>query len=89
MPKELIEVIYTEHLAGAFEDGLQVCVLCCKVITDYTGEWATSDGSKPQGFPEGPIYQCGTNPVQTMALKPLENYGEKDPYKRIIKKCTE
>lgn len=85
----LKELIYIEHLAGAFEEGLQICTLCGKVITDYTGSWASTDGKTPRGFPEGPVWLTGTNPVQTMAIKPEENYGGPDPYKRVIRKCTD
>ena len=83
------EIIYTEHLAGDFEDGLQVCRLCGHVICDYTGSWATDDGSTPQGFQSGPIYITGNFPVETTSLKPLPNYANEDPYIRKIVKCDQ
>lgn len=83
------ELIYTEHRAGVFEDGLQICIHCGKVICDYTGSWLSSDGYVPRGFPEGEIYVTGKNPVQWTAVKPLENYGGDDPYKRTIIKCVQ
>jgi hypothetical protein len=84
------EIIYIEHLAGAFEDGVQICINCATVLTDYSsGNWASSDGSAPRGFPEGPLYVTGTNPVTYMVTKPEKNYGGDDPYERVIKKCTD
>lgn len=82
------ELIYTEHYAGVFEEGLQVCIYCGKVICDYTGHWVSDSGEQIQGWPEGPVYMTGINPVQTMVDKPLENYGGDDPYKRKIVKCV-
>lgn len=81
------EIIYTEHQAGSFEDGLQICILCGQIISDYTGHWASNDGSPIKGFPEGKIYITGTNPVQTTTIKPLKNFGNGDPYMRKIVKC--
>jgi len=83
------ELTYTEHHAGAFEDGLQICIHCGTVICDYTGEWLSSNGTVVQGFPEGEIYVTGTNPVQWTSIKPLENYGGDDPYIRKIVKCIQ
>ncbi len=83
------EIIYTEHVAGTFEQGLQVCILCGHVICDYTGHWMSNDGSEIKGYPEGKIYITGTNPIQTTTIKPLENYGLEDPYIRKIKKCVD
>jgi hypothetical protein len=83
------ELIYTEHQAGSFEDGIQICTLCAKVICNYAvGEWVSNTGEAPHGFPEGPIYVTGTNPVQWTTVKPLENYGGDDPYTRKIVKCS-
>ncbi len=78
-------------MAGTFEDGLQICTLCGKVLTDYTGGGFMSDRPNAvlAGWREGPVYVTGVNPVQTTILKPLENYGGDDPYKRIIVGCTE
>lgn len=82
------ELIYTEHEAGDFEDGLQICILCGKVITDYTGSWVSSDNSSIRGFAQGKVWQTGTNPVQTMGVEPLRNYGDGDPFIRKIIKCV-
>jgi len=83
------EIVYVEHHAGSFEDGLQICVLCGKVIADYTGHWV-NDNPYPQikGWPEGPIFITGTNPVTTTTERPLVNYGGNDPYTRKVIKCT-
>ena len=78
------EIIYTEHKAGEYEDGLQICVLCGEILTDYTGVWMTSDGRPPQGFPEGKIYKAGN---ETTSIKPEEYYGPDDPYIRTVIKC--
>jgi hypothetical protein len=83
------ELTYTEHRAGVFEDGLQVCILCGKVICDYTGSWLSEHGGTIKGFPEGTIYVTGKNPVQWTILKPLRNYGGDDPYIRKIVKCVQ
>lgn len=83
------EITYIEHYAGSFEQGLQVCIYCGKVITDYTGHWVTPGGGKLTGFQEGPIWTTGVNPIETTSERPLENYGGDDPYKRIIRKCTD
>lgn len=82
------DITYIEHCAGSFEQGLQVCIYCGKVITDYTGHWVSSDGAGLTGYQEGPVWITGVNPVETTSEMPLENYGDDDPYKRIIKKCT-
>lgn len=83
------EIVYTEHHAGTFEDGLQVCIHCGKVICDYTGHWMTDSPNKTlNGFPEGPIYVTGTNPIQWTIVKPEENYGGDDPYCRKVIKCV-
>lgn len=83
------EVIYIRHQAGTFEDGLQICVHCGKIICDYTGHWVSADGgSGPMGFPEGAIWVTGTNPIQWTIAEPMENYGGDDPYIRKIVNCV-
>ncbi len=81
------EIIYIEHYAGGFEDGLQICIHCGAVICDYTGHVLSADGSSPKGFPVGKIYVTGTNPVEWTIIEPLPNYGGDDPYTRTIVKC--
>ncbi len=82
------ELIYTEHHAGTFEAGLQICILCGEVLCDYTGHWVSTDGKAPLGWPEGKIYMTGFNPVTTTTVKPLENYGGDDPFIRKIVPCN-
>lgn len=90
MENELKEIVYIEHIAGVFEDGLQCCKRCGHIITDYTGNWMSPDPSPSfYGWPEGFIYTTGKNPIQTMTEKPKENYGGNDPYKRTVKSCIE
>lgn len=89
MKNKLIDITYVEHHAGSFEDGIQICIHCGHIITDYSGgNWASTDGNPPRGFQEGPIYITGKNPIETTTIKPLENYGGDDPYKRTIVKCV-
>lgn len=83
------KVVYTEHCAGTFEDGLQVCTKCGTVLCDYTGNWASSDGKAPGGFPEGPLWVTGTNPIQFIDVKPEKKYGNFDPCERTIVQCNE
>ncbi len=83
------QLTYIEHFAGEFVDGLQVCAMCGAVITDYTGNWVSSDGVKPKGFPHGPIYTTGINPVQWTTVMPEESFGINDPFVRTIKSCLE
>ncbi len=81
------ERIYIEHQAGEFVDGLQVCILCGKVITDYTGDWVSDKPLSPLlGFPVGKVWIHGST---TTTDRPLDNYGGGDPYKRVIKLCTD
>lgn len=80
------ELVYIEHQAGDFEDGLQVCVLCGEVICDYTGHWMSSDNSPIRGFASGTVYKYKN---ETTTINPEEGfYGVSDPYKRIVKKCV-
>lgn len=83
------EIIYIEHEAGEFEDGLQVCRLCGAILCDYTGEWVSTNRNKLKGWPKGKIYVTGINPIQTSIYKPKENYGTEDPFYRCIIKCTD
>lgn len=83
------ELVYIEHRAGVFEEGIQICVLCGEVICDYSGNnWASLDGTKPPGWPEGPLYMQGKNPTMITSTRPEINYGEDDPYTRIVKPCV-
>lgn len=85
------EIIYTEHLAGTFEDGLQVCILCGHILCDYTGHWVSDSNATNatiKGWPEGKIYTTGINSSTTTIIEPLENYGPEDPYTRKIVKCV-
>jgi hypothetical protein len=84
---ELQELIYIAHKAGDFEDKIQVCVHCGKVLADYTGSWYSDDGSIPKGWPPGEVISQNGN--LTMVGVPLENFGGEDPYKRIVKYCTD
>jgi hypothetical protein len=84
------ELIYVEHFAGDFEDMIQVCIYCGKVITDYSGGgWVSSDDSALKGYASGSVWMTGTNPVTTQAYKPEKNYGPDDPFTRKIIKCTD
>lgn len=82
------EIVYIEHRAGVFEDGLQICVLCGIVLVDYTDDWLSTRPGPLHGWPEGPLYRTGVNPVVTMIEPPLENFGRHDPYTRVVKKCV-
>ncbi len=84
------EIIYIEHEAGEFENGLQICIYCGEKICDYTGAWLSMGMVEPpKGYAEGKIWRTGINPVQTTTFKPKENNGPDDPYIRKIKKCTD
>lgn len=84
------EIIYVQHRAGSFEDGLQVCTLCGQVICDYSsGNWMSNDNSKITGYREGLIFITGTNPVTTSIERPKKSYGPEDPYIRIVIKCDQ
>lgn len=89
----LKKIIYTEHQAGSFEDMVQICVLCGLVICDYTGAWASSDGSAPCGWTPGPLFIGGKNPTVFLTSKPTLNYGslnnEEDMYYRKTQPCVE
>lgn len=86
----LKELIYTEHLAGAYESGLQICIRCGAVLTDHSGTVMTCDNSVLRGWPEGALlYITGSNPVQTTVVMPLANYGDGDPFNRKIIQCIQ
>lgn len=78
---------YTQHIAGSFEDGLQVCRLCGKVLADYTGSWATTDPTgRPASWPEGEIItQAGGF---TMVGSPPPS-APHERCQRHFKKCTD
>jgi hypothetical protein len=83
------EIIYVEHKAGTYEDGVQICVHCGMILCNYTtGHWKSMDGTAPKGFREGPVYITGKNPIQYLVEMPRESYGEDDPYIRKIQKCV-
>jgi hypothetical protein len=83
------DLIYTEHEAGTFEDGIQICVHCLMILCDYTsGAWDCI-GGEPKGFIEGPLYITGVNPRQYTTVKPKLNYGGGDPYLRKFVLCTD
>lgn len=52
------------HLAGAFEDGVQHCVMCGKVLCDYRNAMIPDGQPTPKGWPKGEVYQLG-NMTQT------------------------
>lgn len=87
----LKELIYIEHEAGEFENGLQICIFCGEKICDYTeANYMSSDGPFiPKGWAPGKIWRTGINPVQTTTFKPKTNNGGDDPYFRKIIKCTD
>lgn len=52
------------HIAGAYRDGLQLCIVCGEIITDdrelhQAIDMATGKPPTPCGFPEGPVYRNG------------------------------
>jgi len=56
---------YTQHIVGELIGGIQTCVICGAVITDYRGTMVP-DGTPPlRGFPAGPVYIRGVNPIET------------------------
>lgn len=61
------------HIAGPYEDQVQYCVVCGKIITDYRGaRWP--DGQRPpQGFREGEVFVQGnmTSPVSPAVVLEL------------------
>lgn len=49
------------HVVGELIGGVQTCLMCGCVITDYRGWMMVDDGSsKPlKGFPKGPVHVIG------------------------------
>lgn len=68
--------VWTKHISGALTNGMQHCVLCGKVLSDYRNT-ATIQSSTPlRGWPEGAVY------VYSNISTTLEPTDEK------IKPCT-
>lgn len=46
------EITFIEHEAGEYEDGLQVCIYCGEVVTDFSdmGNWefTSMDGNEEE-----------------------------------------
>lgn len=47
---------YTKHIVGELVGGIQRCVICGLVITDYRNAMVPDDTPPLRGFPEGPVY---------------------------------
>jgi hypothetical protein len=74
---------WIEHQVGEIEDGIQQCIFCSEIITDYRGAVTPSDGIKPRalkGFAAGPVYVLPGNPRQTMTPDPRPEH--------YVKHCT-
>lgn len=93
MFKETLEKIvpatitYIQHVAGVYEDGLQLCRYCGKILIDHTGSWATTDPTgNPGSWTEGEtISQSGG--FTMVGTPPLSAPNER--IQRVIKKCIE
>ncbi len=48
-----------EHEAGKMVDGVQSCVRCGEIITDYRNTQTPGGGHGLQGFPMGIVYVSG------------------------------
>lgn len=68
-------ITHVRHLAGEFEEGMQLCRLCGEVLCDYTGSWASIDGTGPVSFPTGFLYVSGKNPT-TYCIEEPKNEEE-------------
>lgn len=81
------ELIYTEHHAGVYEDGLQICTLCGAVLIDFVD--VDCYGDEISGLPEGVVYVANfKKTMHTQIDKPLRSYGDDDPYVRKVVKCV-
>lgn len=56
MSKE--QIPFVQHTAGPYTAGLQYCVVCGCVLTDYRNA-VSCDGTVPNGWPEGHVYVSG------------------------------
>jgi hypothetical protein len=81
------QLVYIEHLAGEYVDGIQVCRHCGTVLCNDTSLMKLNvDQIPPQGFPPGPLYVCAG---MSMTVRPERSYGPDDMYERTVKPCVE
>lgn len=73
------------HTAGAYRDGLQLCIICGEIITDDRDMHRAIDMATgkppmpPSGFPEGPVYRLG-NLTSVGRLESLPDCSPNKPY---------
>jgi len=85
----MTELIYIQHHAGTFENGIQVCIFCGHVLCNYDKNWKSVVGDHVNSIPEGKVYICTHNNSTTLiTIRPDENYGPRDQYRRKVVKCV-
>lgn len=67
-------MIYTKHIAGQYDQGLQRCVLCGAVIIDDRGAVSPAGSPPSRGWEEGEIFMSNGNPRITMKADPSPEY---------------
>jgi hypothetical protein len=71
-------VIYTKHIAGEYDRGLQRCVICGAVIIDDRGAMSPEGSPPSRGWDEGEVYMSDGNPRITMKADPSPEYKVKN-----------
>jgi hypothetical protein len=65
------EYTYVRHIVGEMtEEGIQGCVICGEIITDYRGAMVPEGTPPLRGFDAGDIYVLKGNPTITQTGEP-------------------
>lgn len=67
--------VYKKHIAGEMNsEGLQMCVICGEILTDYRGAMVPKGSAPLTGFPSGDIYVSKGSPTISQTSNPSPEY---------------
>jgi hypothetical protein len=62
---------FVRHIVGQLDEGVQRCVICGEIISDYRNTMMPAGTPPPKGFGAGEVFVKGGNPIETtIAIRP-------------------